>query len=218
MRGITKAALGGMAGCALILGGTQAAGGEASTILKDTGPLGDFLAAEGPFDSARARVTLVQYEDVSTTFSIKITGIDISASGQLVTAHLHTDQCVDGDYADPSIGKIAGSKAGPHYNHQMVPAGTLTDYTLAEKSPKTEVWFDLVPSEEDGAASFSTTVPFVPVDRDGVMSIVVHIQPTVPGTGFASTRQACFPLAVPQWILSRCPPDNTAETTTEAHT
>jgi hypothetical protein len=125
-----------------------------------------------------------------------------------VGAHLHTGQCVDGDYADPSIGKIAGSKAGPHYNNQMFPSGTLTDYALAEKSPGTEVWFDLVPSEEDGAASSNTTVPFVPVDLDGVMSIVVHIQPTEPGTGFASTRQAASRCLYLSGFLSRFQPDN----------
>ena len=62
------------------------------------------------------------------------------------------------------------------------------------------MWFDLVPSEEDGAASFTATVPFVPKDLDGVMSIVVHVEPTQPITGFASLRQACFPMSVPQWI------------------
>ena len=90
---------------------------------------------------------------------------------------------------------------GPREGSRGRRIGILTGLSYS----KTEVWFDLVPSEEDGAESFKTTVPFVPVDRDGVMSIVVHIQPTEPGTGFASTRQACFPLAVPQWIPEPLP-------------
>jgi hypothetical protein len=47
-------------------------------------------------------------------------------------------------------GEGNGGAAGPHYNSQVWPAGTLTAYADAVKSPKTEVWFDLVPSEEDG--------------------------------------------------------------------
>jgi hypothetical protein len=43
-------------------------------------------------------------------------------------------------------------------------------------------------------------VPFVPVDPDGIMSVVVHVASTNPDTGAAGTRQACFPLSVPQWV------------------
>jgi hypothetical protein len=190
MRRITKAALGGLAGSALVFGTMQAANGASTETYKYTGALSDVLATDGAYDSTHAKVTIVQHDTDSTQFSIKITGIDISASGELVGAHLHIGPCVEGN----------GAAALGHYNHQMVPAGTLTNYAEAEKNPSTEVWFDLVPSEEDGAASFETTVPFVPKDVDGVMSIVVHIAPTQPVTGFANSRQACFPLSVPQWI------------------
>jgi hypothetical protein len=189
MRRITKAALGGLAGCALVVGTMQAADGASTETYRYSGALRDVLATDGPFDSTHAKVTIVQDTD-STRFSIKITGIDISASGVLVGAHLHTGPCVEGN----------GAAALGHYNRQMVPAGTLTNYADTVKSPSTEVWFDLVPSEEDGAAAFETTAPFVPLDLDGVMSIVVHIEPTQPVTGYASSRQGCFPLSVPQWI------------------
>jgi hypothetical protein len=66
----------------------------------------------------------------------------------------------------------------------------------AEVSPRTEVWFDLLPNA-DGMAYDTTTVPFVPVDPDGVMSVVVHVSFTKPD-GSAGTRQACFPLDVSQ--------------------
>jgi hypothetical protein len=190
MRRITKAALGGLAGSALVFGTMQAANGASTETYKYTGGLRDVRAGAGAYDSTHAKVTIVQRDTVSTKFSIKITGIDISASGEKVGAHLHIGPCVEGD----------GDAAGRHYNSQMVPAGTLTVYADAEKNSDTEVWFDLVPSKEDGAASFTSTVPFVPKDVDGVMSIVVHIEPTQPDTGFANSRQACFPLSVPQWI------------------
>ena len=190
MRRITKAALGGLAGSALVFGTMQAANGASTETYKYTGAMRDVRASAGAYDSTHAKVTIVQQDTDSTQFSIKITGIDISASGEKVGAHLHIGPCVEGD----------GDAAGRHYNSEMVPAGTLTVYADAKKNPNTEVWFDLVPSEEDGAASFTATVPFVPKDVDGVMSIVVHIEPTQPISGFANSRQACFPLSVPQWI------------------
>jgi Cu/Zn superoxide dismutase len=198
---ITKAAVGGLAGCALILGGTMAAG--ASTTYRYVDKLVDFSPAEGPFDSTTGKVTIVENDNGTTTFSIKITGIDISAAEEEFAAHLHTGLCVDGDFADPAIGKIAGSQAGPHYNTQLYPAGPYTTYAaipLEMRTADTEVWFTLVPSEEDGAASFQTTVPFVPVDLDGIMSIVVHVTKN-DKYGGAGARQACFPLDVPSdWI------------------
>lgn len=69
-----------------------------------------------------------------------------------------------------------------------------------EVSSETEVWFDLIPNAV-GVASDETTVPFVPVDPDGVMSVVVHVAPTNTDlllglAGGAGARQACFPLSV----------------------
>lgn len=97
-----------------------------------------------------------------------------------------------------------------HYNKEVVvdgkafpTLGQIPSTTIAEVSPKTEVWFDLLPNA-DGMAYDVTTVPFVPVDDDGEMSVVVHVQqtntadntPNLGVVGFASTRQACFPLDV----------------------
>jgi hypothetical protein len=93
--------------------------------------------------------------------------------------------------------------AGPHYNHDVVtnnkrfpvPGEVKTYGYTAEISTSTEVWFDLKPEGAD-IASAETTVPFVPVDPDGVMSVVVHVSFTDPLTGTAGKRQACFPLSV----------------------
>jgi hypothetical protein len=63
-----------------------------------------------------------------------------------------------------------------------------------EASPRTEVWFDLVPDEK-GVAYDQTTVSFVPVDVDGKMSVVIHEGPA----DALSKKQSCFPLSVPQW-------------------
>jgi Cu-Zn family superoxide dismutase len=190
----TKAALGSLAGSALVLAGTQVAG--ASTTYRYVDKLGDFAAEDGPFDSTTGKVTIVENDDGTTTFSIKITGIGISAAGQEFGAHLHTGPCVDGDYANPSIQKNAGSLAGPHYNADIAAGVPAAEVVI---SPDTEVWFELIPSKEDGAARDRVTVPFVPVDLDGVMSIVIHADHTNQTTGLAGARQACFPLSVPQW-------------------
>jgi Cu/Zn superoxide dismutase len=192
VRRITKAVLGGVAGGALVLGGTQAASGVLSTIFREQSE--SLLTTSGPFDAARAKISIAVDGDRSTTFNIDLTKIDsslIDPSIQTLGSHLHTGPCVEG----------LGTSAGPHYNHDVVyrskawpvPGQKTYGYT-AEVSPSTEVWFDLKP--EAGVASDTATVPFVPRDPDGVMSVVVHVSPTNPATGAAGARQACFPLSV----------------------
>jgi Cu-Zn family superoxide dismutase len=205
VRRLIRVAVGGLAGCALVLGGTQIAIG--SDKFRDV--LTDLLTADGPFDSATARVTINEVEG-STTFSIRVAGIDVSAidptmTGQPMGAHLHTGPCVKGDFGDPlaTPSTAPGAQAGPHYNHDVVAlkkrfptTGETPSDTVAEVSTKTEVWFDLLPNE-DGIAFDRTTVPFVPVDPyPGDMSVVIHVLPTNPETGKAGDRQACLPLSV----------------------
>lgn len=210
MRRITKAAIGGLAGCALVLGGTQGASAalEAKYWFRDA--LTDLLpTATGPFDSAAARLTIAEKTNDKTTLRIRIRGIDPSMAGRTLGSHLHTGECVEG----------VGTSAGPHYNHEVVvggkkfPAAGVLPEDLAEISPDTEVWFDLVP-DQDGVAVDQTTVPFEPVDPDSVMSVVVHELPTdkdgttATGIGSAGPRQACFPLAV-SGIFPTTPPPPT---------
>jgi Cu-Zn family superoxide dismutase len=187
---IIKAALGGLAGGALILGGTVAANGE-SIVSRQTfsGELTDLntATADGPFDSADATVKITETPD-GTYFWIRVKGIDPEAAGQEFGAHLHLGPCVEGN----------GGAAGDHYNTDVLPGGLL--YADAVKSPETEVWLDLVPNEE-GVAVDQTLVPFVPVDADGVMSIVIHFEPTNDETGKAGAREACLPLSVSSWKL-----------------
>lgn len=194
MRRITKAAVGGLAGCALVLGGTQGASAalERKSWFRDT--VTDLLTADGPLDSAKAKITIAERTN-KTTFRIRVRDIDPSIAGKTLGAHLHTGPFMEG----------SGSSAGPHYNQDVIVGGKTLPVSgeepgpnTAEVSPHTEVWFDLVPDEE-GVAFDETTVPFRPVDPDGVMSVVIHELPT-DATGAAGPRQACFPLSVPQWI------------------
>ncbi len=210
MRRITKAVIGGFAGVALVAGGTQAANGAlvAREWFRDT--LTDLLTTDGPFDSAKAKIVITERTNGTTTFRIRVRGIDPAIAGETLGSHLHSGKCVEGDSGTPAVGDIPaiipGFLAGPHYNHQVVTEGKVfpttevpTGPNVAEISPDTEVWFNLVPDEE-GIASDETTVPFVPRDPDGVMAVVIHVMPTDPKTGKAGDRQACFPLPVPQWI------------------
>jgi hypothetical protein len=194
MRRITKAALGGVAGCALILGATQVATGV-STVTTHGGKLVDYQEKTGPLDRASAALQVTSSKG-QTGFKLSVNGIDRSAAGKEIGAHLHTGPCVEGDYAivDPVTGKVlkaAGSQAGPHYNHDRVLGDLPPDINT-----KTEVWFDLVPNAR-GDWTGEATVYFKPVDSTlipGVMSIVIHVLPTDPKTGGAGDRQACFPL------------------------
>ena len=185
MRRTTKAALGGIAGGALILAATQTATGLAPILNFFYSDEVVDLPVDGAFDAASANLA-VKVAPEGTNFRLDVTGIDPSAAGQEFGAHLHTGVCKKQD----------ASLAGPHYNHEVVALGV--PVAEAEVSPKTEVWFDLVPSGH-GEATDSTTVSFLPVDPDGVMSIVVHVAPTNTKTGAAGARQVCFPLDVSDW-------------------
>jgi hypothetical protein len=189
LRRITKAALGGLAGCALALGGTQlAAGSLAGIYTSESDDLKDLalVTNDGPFDSAKARTTITQ-TDGATTFEIRVTGIDSSAQGEF-GAHLHIGPC---------------SNSGGHYQHQSPEPGVIgTTYEWA--NPYNEVWIAIKPG--GGSALGTTTVDFVPDDdkflnlndSPGKMSIVIHQGPLdAPGA-----KQACFPLSVlsaPDW-------------------
>ena len=63
---------------------------------------------------------------------------------------------------------------------------------------------DFVPNVH-GDAIDDTTVPFLPIDSDGDMSIVVHLLPTNPETGGAGPRQACFPVDASDWAAKTAP-------------
>jgi Cu/Zn superoxide dismutase len=192
VRRITKAALGGLAGCALTLGGVQAASGgillqqafpgwltdlEADNV----GPAPDLLPMTGAFDSAKAKLMVTETSNGKTTFSLEVEEID-GFAGREFGSHLHTGPCVPGVPTD----------AKGHYTNP----GLDPRLPLEER----EVWFKVVPNE-DGVAADETVVPYVPKDpdHDGIMSIVIHRDPTNtdPGLGTvggAGPREVCLPL------------------------
>jgi Cu/Zn superoxide dismutase len=190
LRRITKAALGGLAGCALVLGGTQLASGE--TLLQEVFPgwLTDLdtddtntTATTGAFDSAKAKLKVIESTDGSTTFSLEVRDIDPSFAYRTFGSHLHTASCEPGN----------PTAAGGHYtNKDLDPL-----LPLEER----EVWFTVVP-DEYGVAADQTVVTYVPKDLDGdggIMSIVIHRDPTntdplLGVVGAAGPREVCLPL------------------------
>jgi hypothetical protein len=179
LRRITKAALGGLAGCVLVLGGTQVAVGAASEIYKFREDLTDFITDKrGPFDAAKAKTTISETADGGTTFEVRVTGVDPSVEGRTFGGHLHIGPCD----TTTNLG---------HYRHDQ----TLLPPALG--TPPNELWFNFTP-DADGMAYDVQTAPWVPVDHDGQMSIVVH-EGTAELPTTSSPKQACFPLDVPQW-------------------
>lgn len=186
MRRITKAALGGLAGCALIIGATQAANASVDYFYRSGNGVDLQPATTSPFDSAEMTLRIKEATDASN-FKLTVEGIDASTANPVHGAHLHVGACA----GDP-----AALNPGPHFQHVI--GGGVT--------PLNEVWFDLV-TNDHGVATDSTTVPFVPVDNDGTpgaMSIVIHQEPAaVPGA--LSPKLACFDLAVtedPEWTTT----------------
>jgi Cu/Zn superoxide dismutase len=219
LRRITKAALGGLAGCALALGGTQVAmsavdyflypeslpeGGQ--VVLEDL----DANTAPGPFAGASADLRL-KTSGTGTNFKLEVSGIAESGVGNEYGAHLHTYDCDEAPQPAPP-----GVNGGPHYNHEVhgvvpgkkFPSSTVPVEDWAEVSSRTEAWFSFRPNAH-GDATADAFVPFVPVDADKKMSIVVHLLPTNtelnypnPGpVGSAGGRQACFPIDASEWAL-----------------
>jgi hypothetical protein len=170
MRRITKAAIGGLAGCALVLGGTQGASASLEAKHWFRAALTDLLTDDpGPFDSARARITIADKTNDRTTFRIRVRGIEpstVPAGGYV--AHLHVNSCDD--------------PAGPGGHYQNEPG--------AGANRVNEVWFDLQP-DKHGVATDQTTVKFVPAD-EGQMSVVIHEG----NAAAAGDKQACLSLDV----------------------
>jgi Cu/Zn superoxide dismutase len=134
--------------------------------------LRDFApAASGPFDAARAKLTLASPAD-STQAVFVVHGVDRSVAGQTFGAHLHNGPCVAGN----------GAAALGHYNHSSTVPATVND--------QTEIWLDITVDDEGNAQS-SARVDWAP--SAGARSVVVHANPTAPD-GTAGARLACLPV------------------------
>ena len=218
MRRITKVALGGVASCALILGGTQAAAALSQWL--QVREEAELFTATGPLVDAHGKITIGEAENGATVFRLRVTGIDTTTDpsivGKPLGSHLHEGPCEENDFGSATPSTAPGGKAGRHYNHDVMahgmsfPGAGVTN--PAEVSLRTEVWFDLVVDAE-GMPLTRRRCSFVPVDSDGEMSVVVHVLPTNTelnypnpgGIGTAGGRQACFPLSVKN-IFPTAPP------------
>ena len=143
-------------------------------LLRTSGPLADLQTAAGPFDGATAAFQLVASAKGSHGV-LRVHGIDASADGATFGAHLHVGPCVAGD----------GAAALGHYNTQV-----LAGAPRPAISEETEMWLDI--TVDDGAATATASVPFVPVA--GTRSVVVHAMATDHHTGAAGPRLACLPV------------------------
>jgi Cu/Zn superoxide dismutase len=199
LRRITKAALGGLAGCALILGATQAASGESPKIVYEwSGQLSDLKpnVSGGPLDGASASVRIVESPDEGIAFKLSVTDINLLAAKEEFGAHLHVGRCTERVLSQDEQGDtvVSADTTGPHYKSDGLRA-----------SPANEVWFNLLPENQDKRkAQDETWVSFEIKDTTSPqdeMSIVLHALPTDPDTpnGFAGDREACLPVAVPHW-------------------
>ena len=106
---------------------------------------------------------------------LRVKGIDASADGETFGAHLHSGPCVAGN----------GGAALATTTPTSSPATP-----TPEISEDTEMWLDI--TVEDGAATATASVPFVPVP--GTRSVVVHAMETDHHTGGAGARLACLPV------------------------
>jgi hypothetical protein len=198
LKRITKAALGGLAGCAMIIGATQAAYGEpplefyspkAALVIMPNSP-------NPAFDKAKVTLEIKEAPE-ATNFKITVKDIVKSETNDVHGAHLHNGPCPDPEVGlDTTLG---------HYKDNL---------SIAAAMSENEVWFDLE-TNIFGVATDSTTAQFVPVDKPvddlnplksdltpGDMSIVIHEQSAAIPTS-SSPKLVCFPLDVrlaPSWI------------------
>jgi len=190
LKRITKAALGGLAGCALVLGATQAANGESAVDYYNPPGLPLVpLQSGSPFEEAfvgdEVYVKLrIKEAPNASNFKLTVGGIDTKKANSVHGAHLHVGGCLEG-----------ASGTGGHYKHGD---------QSAEATRENEVWFDLVPNDS-GEATDSSTVEFVPLDKvhtPGLMSIVIHAQSAATPVA-DSPKLVCIPLDVssaPNWM------------------
>jgi Cu-Zn family superoxide dismutase len=134
----------------------------------------------GAFDSAKAKLKVTETSDGNTTFVLEVREIKPGFTDRTFGAHLHSGSC------EADVPKAAG----PHYKH--------ADPNLI--FPNDEVWLDVTVNEAREAVS-EAVVPFVPKNPSGLMSVVIHRDPTKPD-GTAGPREVCLALDVTgTWAL-----------------
>jgi hypothetical protein len=112
MKRMVKAAVAETAGGVLVLGATQVANGALPVATyKFEDQLTDLqTTTAGPFDGAEALMNLIEAPNATSSFFLRVKGIDPSAAGEEFGAHLHLGVCRTGD-PDAALG---------HYNTDKV--------------------------------------------------------------------------------------------------
>jgi Cu/Zn superoxide dismutase len=117
----------------------------------------------------------------STTVMLAVRGLE---PDRRYGAHAHTQPC-----------GAKGEDAGPHFQNKIDPVQPSVDPKFA--NPENEIWLDLT-TDETGAGSAQTTVPFGFAADRRPGSVVIHAMETATGPGKAGTagaRAACITVA-----------------------
>ena len=165
---VTAAVLTGTAlvGTALAGGGNVRVSGPFSVV---------YDVPDNPLAGVEAAVHEVVTGSGKTTVTLHLTGFDPQYAGRTFGAHVHVYSC------DTPTG------AGGHYGHpDVVVTPGPPPVTLEDK----EIWLDFTVNNA-GNAHAKATRPWTFEPVDGARSVVVHIDPTNPITGAASTRLGC---------------------------
>ncbi len=165
------AVLAGLAAAAVLGAGTMPAGAVPSVVTA-SGPLSDLSGSANATDGAYGQLYAVAPGDGNTYVYFIVTGLNPAAAGTTYGAHVHVGPCVPGN----------GPAAGPHFNTG----------TGGPPSLENEVWLDFT-VRPGGVAVSRATVPFE-IAPGAAQSVVVHANPTEPGTGVAGGRIACLPV------------------------
>ncbi len=156
---------------ASLVGGVAPASAQPSLVTA-AGPLSDLHPASHATDAGYAQLFAVAPGDGNTYFVFILTGLDPAYAGTTYGAHVHVGPCVPGN----------GPAALGHYNTG----------TGGVPSPENEVWLDFTVLPGGFGVAY-TTAPFE-IEPGTAQSVVVHADPTQPGTGLAGGRVACLPV------------------------
>ena len=154
----------------LLAGATPAS--AAPSFVSAAAPMTDLSPAVHATDGAYGRVYSVAPGDGKTYVYFVLTGLNPSFVGKTYGAHVHVGPCVP----------YNGPAALGHYNSG----------TGGNPSPLNEVWLDF--TVLPGGVGYATAVVPFEIAPGTARSVVVHADPTQPGTGIAGGRVACLPV------------------------
>lgn len=156
----------------MLLAGGAAPASAAPSVVTAAAPLSDLHPAVHTTDTAHGRLYAFAPGNGTTYVYFVLTGLNPADAGKTYGAHVHVGPCVP----------YNGSAALGHYN---TGAGGVP-------SPANEVWLDF--TVLPGGVAYATAVVPFEIAPGTAQSVVVHADPTQPGTGLAGGRIACLPV------------------------